>query len=146
MKLSSKGLMHRSSKSEEKNLKANCLTQERIAALAYRIYEQDGRPEGKAWEHWFNAESMLENNFGYGRSHAEHDFTQDDDLIGRMKILVQRIDTGEFYRGENRWTHWKTNAHDFATRQSAEDFCQCSQLPSCKIVVHLKRGIADLHA
>lgn len=26
--------------------------------------------------HWFNAESLAENNFGYGRDHGEHDFSQ----------------------------------------------------------------------
>ena len=30
-----------------------------IAALAYRFYEEEGRPEGRADEHWFRAEREL---------------------------------------------------------------------------------------
>ena len=33
-----------------------------IAALAYQLYEQDGRPDGKNWEHWFKAETLLRTN------------------------------------------------------------------------------------
>lgn len=32
---------------------------EQIADLAFRIYEQDGRPEGMAEEHWRRAERAL---------------------------------------------------------------------------------------
>lgn len=53
------------------------LTHEEISRLAHALYERDGRPEGKALEHWFNAESMNEGNFGYGRDHTEHDFSED---------------------------------------------------------------------
>lgn len=49
-------------------------THEDIARLAHTLYEQAGRPEGKDLEHWFNAEAMTEANFGYGKSHTEHDF------------------------------------------------------------------------
>ena len=45
-----------------------------IARLAHALYEKDRRPEGKDLEHWFNAESMIEANFGYGESHTEPDF------------------------------------------------------------------------
>lgn len=30
--------------------------EEEIAALAYRYFEEEGRPEGKAHEHWLRAE------------------------------------------------------------------------------------------
>jgi hypothetical protein len=50
---------------------------EEIAQLAYALYEKEGKPDGKALEHWFNAESMMEGNFGYGKDHAEHDFSND---------------------------------------------------------------------
>ena len=30
-----------------------------IAARAYQLYEQDGRPQGKDLEHWFRAEEMV---------------------------------------------------------------------------------------
>ena len=48
--------------------------QEEISCLAYRFYERDGKPEGKDLEPWFNAESMIESNYGYGSDHTEHDF------------------------------------------------------------------------
>ncbi len=52
-------------------------THEQISRLAYSLYEQEGKPEGQALEHWFNAESMSESQFGYGRSYTEHDFSKD---------------------------------------------------------------------
>jgi hypothetical protein len=51
-------------------------THEEISQLAYALYEREGKPEGKALEHWFNAESMSEGNFGYGTDHTEHDFSK----------------------------------------------------------------------
>lgn len=47
-----------------------------ISRLAYHFYERDGKPEGKDLEHWFNAESMMESQFGYGSDHTEHDFSK----------------------------------------------------------------------
>ena len=32
---------------------------EQIALLAYRYYEEEGRPEGRAEEHWHRAEKEL---------------------------------------------------------------------------------------
>lgn len=32
---------------------------EEIARLAYQIYEEEGRPEGKSYEHWARAERAL---------------------------------------------------------------------------------------
>jgi hypothetical protein len=34
-------------------------TQEEIAACAHQIYETEGRPEGKAMQHWLQAEAQL---------------------------------------------------------------------------------------
>ncbi len=51
-------------------------THEEISRLAYALYEREGKPDGKALEHWFNAESMGEGNFGYGNDHTEHDFSK----------------------------------------------------------------------
>jgi hypothetical protein len=34
-------------------------TQEQIAELAYSIYLDEGKPEGKAEEHWRQAETLL---------------------------------------------------------------------------------------
>ena len=49
---------------------------EGISRLAYDLCEREGRPDGKDLEHWFNAESMIESQFGYGSDHAEHDFSK----------------------------------------------------------------------
>jgi hypothetical protein len=35
-------------------------TPEQIAALAYHIWEEEGRPEGRSAEHWREAESLLQ--------------------------------------------------------------------------------------
>ncbi len=51
-------------------------THEKISRLAYQLFEREGRPDGRHLDHWFNAEAMVENNFGYGRDHSEHDFSQ----------------------------------------------------------------------
>lgn len=43
-----------------KNVKAyQKPTHEEIAACALRIYEMEGRPEGKSLEHWLQAEAQL---------------------------------------------------------------------------------------
>jgi hypothetical protein len=43
-----------------KNIKAyQQPTHEEIAACAHRIYETEGRPEGKSQEHWLQAEAQL---------------------------------------------------------------------------------------
>jgi hypothetical protein len=43
-----------------KNIKAyQQPTHEEIAACALRIYEMEGRPEGKSIEHWLQAEAQL---------------------------------------------------------------------------------------
>jgi Protein of unknown function (DUF2934) len=34
-------------------------TSEEIAACAYLIYEREGRPDGKATQHWLEAEAQL---------------------------------------------------------------------------------------
>jgi hypothetical protein len=36
--------------------------QDRIAQLAHELWEQEGRPEGRALEHWLQAESRLQSN------------------------------------------------------------------------------------
>jgi hypothetical protein len=33
---------------------------ERIEALAYQLWEEDGRPEGKSEEHWFRACALID--------------------------------------------------------------------------------------
>lgn len=70
------------SKSTETRTKSSRLSQrarhkpthEEIAKVAYGLYEQEGKPDGKALEHWFNAEAMIENNLGQGLDHTEHNF------------------------------------------------------------------------
>jgi hypothetical protein len=51
-------------------------THEKISHLAFELFGREGRPNGKRLDHWFNAEAMAGNNFGYGRDHCEHDFSQ----------------------------------------------------------------------
>jgi len=36
------------------------LTEEQIREVAYAIWEEEGRPEGKDLEHWFTAKQALE--------------------------------------------------------------------------------------
>ncbi len=35
-------------------------TEEQIKELAYSFWEQEGRPNGKDWEHYFTAQRILE--------------------------------------------------------------------------------------
>lgn len=35
-------------------------TEEQIKELAYQLWEQEGRPDGKDWEHYFKAKRILE--------------------------------------------------------------------------------------
>jgi hypothetical protein len=37
-------------------------TQEEIAAAAYLIWEQEGRPEGRGVEHWLKAKAQIRQN------------------------------------------------------------------------------------
>lgn len=57
-----------------------------VARLAHALYEKDGRPQGKHLEHWFNAESMIEANFGYGECHTEPDFSKEA-ILGRKETF-----------------------------------------------------------
>jgi hypothetical protein len=48
-----------------------------IAALAYRFYEEEGRPEGRASDHWLRAERELRErgrSTGLNRTQAEQIF------------------------------------------------------------------------
>lgn len=38
---------------------ADANPEEEIARLAHRYYEEEGRPEGRAEEHWFRAEREI---------------------------------------------------------------------------------------
>ncbi|MDX2081681.1 MAG: DUF2934 domain-containing protein [Terrimicrobiaceae bacterium] len=37
--------------------------EQKIAEIARRIYEEEGRPEGRAAEHWARAEKMVDENW-----------------------------------------------------------------------------------
>ena len=39
-------------------------TQEEIAAAAYLIWEQEGRPQGRGVEHWLKAKAQIRQNPG----------------------------------------------------------------------------------
>ena len=49
-----------------------------IAALAYRLYEEDGHPEGKDQEHWLRAEQEIRWRIGA----AGLNKTQADQIFG----------------------------------------------------------------
>ena len=36
------------------------MTQQDIGARAYELWEKEGRPNGRDWAHWFEAERMLQ--------------------------------------------------------------------------------------
>ena len=68
MKDTSSGQTYKAKKSKnaKSHLKSNpnpssaaAPTDEQIAALAYSIWEQEGRPEGRDLEHWRAAEAQL---------------------------------------------------------------------------------------
>ena len=42
-------------------MKAENVSQETVAEVAYRLYEAEGRPEGRAGEHWRKAEELVRN-------------------------------------------------------------------------------------
>ena len=44
----------------EKTFEVKAPRDERVGALAYLIWERDGRPEGKAEEHWLLACSIID--------------------------------------------------------------------------------------
>jgi len=67
-------LISRLQAARKSNVRRMEATHEEISRLATGLYEREGRPEGKALEHWFNAESMIGNNFGFGGAPADYDF------------------------------------------------------------------------
>jgi hypothetical protein len=44
---------------------------EEIAQLAHRYYEEEGKPEGRAHEHWLRAERELQHATGQESASAE---------------------------------------------------------------------------
>jgi hypothetical protein len=42
-------------------MKAQNASHETVAEVAYRLYEAEGRPEGRAAEHWRKAEELVSN-------------------------------------------------------------------------------------
>ena len=46
-------------------------TQDEIKQLAHRLWEEDGRPEGKDVEHWRKAAAMLESGQSAGNAPAK---------------------------------------------------------------------------
>ncbi|HEY0256416.1 MAG TPA: DUF2934 domain-containing protein [Candidatus Methylacidiphilales bacterium] len=49
-----------------------------IESLAFFIWQQEGRPEGQAWEHWREAECIIRSQ---ARSHEA-----DEDAHGEIKV------------------------------------------------------------
>jgi hypothetical protein len=46
--------------------------QEKIQALAHSLWEQQGRPEGRAEEHWHEAEELFRANWLADKEGDEH--------------------------------------------------------------------------
>jgi len=53
---------------------------QRIQKLAYQIWEKEGRPQGRAEEHWRQAEKQLEVEFRVGFPDATGNEDPDSDL------------------------------------------------------------------
>ncbi len=37
---------------------------EEMRQIAYRIWEEEGHPDGRDWEHWFKAEAIWHERYG----------------------------------------------------------------------------------
>jgi hypothetical protein len=59
-------------------------TEQSLRDAAYFIWERDGRPEGRARDHWERA--VIETS-GYGEGHADHGLFEEEE-----KILAGRAD------------------------------------------------------
>ena len=59
-------------------------TEQSLRDAAYFIWERDGRPEGRARDHWERA--AIETS-GYGEGHADHGLFEEEE-----KILAGRAD------------------------------------------------------
>ena len=60
--LCSCGSTHKFKSSVEKTIETNIAarpTRDEVAAIAYQIYLQEGRPEGRDLQHWLEAEAQL---------------------------------------------------------------------------------------
>ena len=49
-----------SKKPNDDQMPAETSRDERIGALAYQLWEEEGRPEGKSEEHWFRACALID--------------------------------------------------------------------------------------
>jgi hypothetical protein len=45
---------------DDSSTDAKLSTEQRIRAKAYMIWEKEGRPDGRAWAHWFKACELVE--------------------------------------------------------------------------------------
>ena len=52
-------------------MRKNSQVAERIRQTAYFLWEQDGRPEGRAFDYWLRAKEMLLRELAYDRWLAE---------------------------------------------------------------------------
>lgn len=52
-------------------MQKNSQVADRIRQTAYFLWEQDGRPEGRAFHYWLRAKEMLLREFAYDRWLAE---------------------------------------------------------------------------
>jgi len=61
---------------------------DQIADVAYQIYLEEGRPEGRAMEHWYRAEQLLRDGRG-----DDDVVAPDDDPVANEPLLRERAPT-----------------------------------------------------
>ncbi len=55
-----------------------------VREIAYRIWEDEGHPQGRDQEHWFRAEAMCQEQ----RDQTEH---MAEDVVSRPDLVASRI-------------------------------------------------------
>jgi hypothetical protein len=76
----------------------------RVQLLAYQIWEQEGRPEGRHLEHWQQAEKQLEVEFRVGFPDATGDEDPDSYLSSSDSDRAARDRSRAPQRGSTRST------------------------------------------
>jgi hypothetical protein len=65
---------------------------EEIRLIAYRIWEGEGRPEGRDLEHWFKAEAIWQERQGQIEHLAE-------DVFSRVDLAAPKVISGRRQKG-----------------------------------------------
>jgi hypothetical protein len=54
----------------KKNIKIKQPSKNEIAFVAYKLFEEEGRPHGRDFEHWIRAEQLLKTNDAETKQHV----------------------------------------------------------------------------